>query len=147
MPARKAESGSSLAWAAIFLTALLLPLLLLVVDGSRLLDIRGRLQTATDAACEDAAWLVGDRRGYQESGQTLFAGLQDAYTQAQGTFFTTLGEQDSMVFSAGLQLSFDEANHQVLCSAQAIVPVFFNGIGVAPEVAIPARAVAALRFR
>jgi hypothetical protein len=146
-PSRKLEMGSSLAWAAIFLATLFLPLMLLVVDGSRLLDIRGRLQTATDAACEDAAWLVGDRVEYLASGQSLFGDLPIAYTQAQNTFAATLGERDRMVFSAAFSLTFDESSGQVLCSAVASVPILFNALGNTPPVSIPARAVAATRFR
>jgi hypothetical protein len=144
---RKLEIGSSLAWAAFFLATLILPLMLLVVDGSRLLDIRGRLQTATDAACEDAAWLVGDRAEYLASGQSLFGDLQVAYVQAQHTFTATLGERNRMVFSAAFSLTFDESNNQVLCSAEANVPILFDALGNAPAVSIPARAVAATRFR
>jgi hypothetical protein len=146
-PSRKLEIGSSLAWAAIFLATLFLPLMLLVVDGSRLLDIRGRLQTATDAACEDAAWMVGDRVEYLASGQSLFGDLQVAFTQAQITFTATLGEQDRMVFTAAFSLNFDESSGQVLCSAVASVPLLFDTLGDTPAVSIPARAVAATRFR
>jgi hypothetical protein len=144
---RRLEPGSSLAWAAIFLATLLLPLLLLVVDGSRLPDIRGRLQTATDAACEDAAWLVGDRSRYLESGQSLFGNLQAAYAQAQNTFYSTLDERNRMGFSAVLSLTFDEASSQVVCSATASVPVLFDPLEDAPVVTIPASAIAAIRFR
>jgi hypothetical protein len=146
-PSRKLEIGSSLAWAAIFLATLFLPLMLLFVDGSRLLNIRGRLQTATDAACEDAAWLVGDRVEYLASGKNLFGDQQIAYTQAQNTFAATLGERNRMVFSAAFSLTFDESNGQVLCSAVASVPILFAALGDAPAVSIPARAVAATRFR
>ena len=55
MSIRRVEQGSSMAWTAVFLITVLSPLMLLVIDGARLLYIRGRLQTATDAACEDAA--------------------------------------------------------------------------------------------
>jgi uncharacterized membrane protein len=59
-----------MAWTAIFLATVLLLLMLFVIDGSRLLYVRGRLQTATDAACEDAAWAAGDRPNYMDTGQT-----------------------------------------------------------------------------
>jgi len=67
---KKSEQGSSMAWTAIFLAAVLMPLMLFVIDGSRLFYVRGRLQTAADAACEDAAWAAGDRPNYIDTGET-----------------------------------------------------------------------------
>jgi uncharacterized membrane protein len=147
MQARKAERGSSLAWTAIFLITVLLPLMLLIVDGARLLYLRGRLQTATDAACEDAAWTVGDRRRYLENGSTRFGDLSYAIELAQSTFASTLDERSRMVFSAGLNVTFDETSNQVLCAATATVPILFAAVGIDPQVEIPAKASAAIRFR
>ena len=73
MHEKRLEGGSSLAWTAVFLITVLLPLMLLIVDGARLLYIRGRLQTAADAACEAAAWEAGDRPEYINTGQTRLA--------------------------------------------------------------------------
>jgi hypothetical protein len=144
---RIAESGSSLAWTAIFLITVLLPLMQLISDGSRLLYIRSRLQAASDAACEDAAWLVGDRLGYLMSGETGFSDPRSAFTRAQGTFTSSLGEANRMAFSAGLEIVFDEAGSQVLCAARATVPVLFAVGGVAPQVEVLSNASAAIRFR
>jgi hypothetical protein len=142
-----AECGSSLAWTAIFLLTVLAPLMLLLGDGSRLMYIRGRLQTATDAACEDAAWLVGDRHAYLMSGESNFSDPGSALEQAQATFASTLGEASRMAFSAGLHITFDEAGSQVLCTAAASVPILFAVGGMSPQVEIPAQASAAIRFR
>ena len=60
------EAGQSMAWAAVFLAFVLVPLLTLVVDGGRLFYVRLRLQTAVDAACEDAAWSAADRRAFRD---------------------------------------------------------------------------------
>jgi hypothetical protein len=144
---RIAEHGSSLAWSALFLLTVLLPLLQLISDGSRLLYLRGRLQAATDAACEDAAWLVGDRGGYLLSGETGFSNPGSALERAQSTFASSLGESSRMAFSAGLDIVFDQAGSQVLCAARATIPILFAVGGVAPQVEIPAHASAALRFR
>ena len=100
MQLRKPEQGSSMAWTAVFLTTVLLPLMLLVIDGSRLLYIRGRLQTATDAACEDAAWVAGDRLKYIDTGQTQFGNDWYVIDVAQNTFAATLSERTRMVFIA-----------------------------------------------
>lgn len=144
---RIGEHGSSLAWSAIFLLTVLVPLMQLVSDGSRLLYVRGRLQTATDAACEDAAWLVGDRREYLMSGETGFSNPGLTLEKAQSTFTSSLAEASRMAFSAGLDIVFDEAGRQVLCTARATVPVLFAVGDVAPRVEIPASASAAIRFR
>jgi uncharacterized membrane protein len=143
----KTERGSSLAWTAVFLTSLLLPLMLLGVDGARLFYVRGRLQTATDAACEDAAWLAGDRRKYLESGLSQFGDLQNALGQAQSTFTSTLNERDRMAFSAALSITLNDPFDLVLCTAMASVPVLFTGSGRALMVSVPASAVSAIRFR
>jgi uncharacterized membrane protein len=143
----KTERGSSLAWTAVFLTSLLLPLMLLSVDDTRLLYVRGRLQTATDAACEDAAWLVGDRRVYLESGLSQFGDPLNALQQAQSTFSSTLDERSRMVFSASLSITLDDSLDQVLCTAMASVPILISGSGTGLQVNIPASAVTTIRFR
>ena len=144
---RIAERGSSLTWTAIFLLTVLVPLMLLVSDGSRLLYIRGRLQTATDAACEDAAWLVGDRHRFLTGGETNFSDPWSVFERAQSTFASSLGERSRMAFSAGLNIIFDEAGSQVLCTARATVPVLLAVGDMSPQVDIPAVTSAAIRFR
>jgi hypothetical protein len=139
--------GSSLAWTAVFLTTVLLPLMQLVMDGSRLLYIRGRLQTATDAACEAAAWTAGDRPKYTESGETLFNNDGEIVDVAQYTFALTLDERTRMAFTASLSVTLDPSNNQILCSANALVPVLINVAGAAPQVNVPASAIASIRFR
>ncbi len=143
----RSESGSSMAWTAVFLAAVLLPLMLLVIDGSRLLYVRGRLQTAADAACEDAAWAAGDRIGYTGSGQTRLGDNWYVIGVAQNTFTRTLGESARMSFAPLLSVTLDYASNQVLCSATARVPVIFNAVGVAPQIDVRASAITAIRFR
>lgn len=146
-PARRLEMGSSLAWTAVFLTTVLLPLMQLVMDGSRLLYIRGRLQTATDAACEAAAWTAGDRPKYTESGETRFGNNGDIVEAGQNAFTATLSERSLMAFTASLSVTLDPSNNQILCSANALVPVLINVAGAAPQVNVPASAIASIRFR
>jgi hypothetical protein len=126
--AKKSEQGSSMAWTAIFLTAVLMPLMLFVIDGSRLLYVRGRLQTATDAACEDAAWAAGDRPNYIDTGQTRLGDSWYVIEVAQDTFVRTLDESTRMAFTPLLSVTLDYANNQILCSAIARVPVIFNAV-------------------
>jgi uncharacterized membrane protein len=147
MHGKRSEQGSSLAWTAVFLITVLMPLMLLVIDGSRLLYIRGRLQTAADAACEAAAWEAGDRSEYINTGQTRIA--KDGYVVevAQNTFASTLHERSRMAFSVGLAVTLDDASLQILCSATAHVPILFSAVTVAPQVDVHANTTATLRFR
>jgi len=144
---RNPEQGSSMAWTAVFLTTVLMPLMLLIIDGSRLLYIRGRLQTATDAACEDAAWAAGDRPKYIDSGQTRFGNEWYVVEVAQNTFVSTLNERTRMAFSPGHLVTLDYTNNQILCSAIAQVPILINAAGVAPQINVPASTIASIRFR
>jgi uncharacterized membrane protein len=147
MHAKRLEGGSSLAWTAVFLITVLMPLMLLIIDGSRLLYIRGRLQTAADAACEAAAWEAGDRPEYINTGQTRLNSDWYMVEVAQNTFASTLDERSRMVFSAGLTVTLDNASHQILCSATAQVPILFSAVGVAPQVDVHANTIAMLHFR
>jgi uncharacterized membrane protein len=147
MRSRNLERGSSMAWTAIFLATVLLPLMLLVIDGSRLLYVRGRLQTAADAACEDAAWAAGDRLNYINTGQTRLGNNWYVVGVAQNTFTRTLGESTRMVFTPLLSVTLDYPNNKVLCSATARVSVLFNAVGVAPQINVRANTTTAVRFR
>ena len=144
---KRSEQGSSMAWTAIFLATVLMPLMLFVIDGSRLLYVRGRLQTASDAACEDAAWAAGDRPNYIDTGQTRLGNNWYVVGVAQNTFTRTLGESTRMAFTPLLSVTLDYANNQILCSATARVPVIFNAVGVAPQVNVQANTITAVRFR
>ncbi len=144
---KRSEQGSSLAWTAAFLTTVFLPLMLLVVDGTRLLYVRGRLQTATDAACEAAAWTAGDRLAYTNTGQTQIGNEGEVYEVAFNTFLATLNERTRMAFAPVYGLTLDDINHQVLCSASAEVPVLFSAAGGRSSVTLSAFAATSLRFR
>ncbi len=147
MRIRNSEQGSSMAWTAIFLTTILMPLMLLVIDGSRLLYVRGRLQTAVDAACEDAAWAAGDRTHYLQTGQTRLGNNWYVIGVAQNTFTRTLGESAWMDFAPLLSISADAAQNRLQCSAVARVPVLFNAAGLSPLVTVRASATTSIRFR
>ena len=136
-----------MAWTAVFLITVLLPLMLLVIDGSRVFYIRGRLQTATDAACEDAAWAAGDRPEYIDSGQTRLGNDGYVVEVAQNTFISTLNERTRMAFTPELQVTLDDTNLQILCSANAQVPVLISAAGVTPQINVPVTTIASVRFR
>ena len=143
-PAR--EQGSTMAWTVIFLAVVVVPLMSLVIDGARLFYVRGRLQTAAEAACEDAAWSAADRIRFRETGTTTF---QDAWYHvglAQNTFNQTLGEQNQRQYAANVVVQMNPANARAQCAAQASVPLMTTfGLAFSPVV-IHAQAVALIRF-
>ncbi len=123
-----------------------LPLLTLIVDGGRLYFVRQRLQTAVDAACEDAAWSAADRQAFRDSGVTTFQTNGFSIGLAQNTFQQTLGEQAAANFSAGVTISPDYANARMNCLAQASVPLLTAGGLLYSPAAISATSISKIRF-
>ena len=118
------ERGSSLAWNAIFLAAVLLPLMALVIDGARLFYVRGKVQTALDAACEDAAWSGANYRAFRDEGHTQFLkNMAPVIAQARDSFYTTIGERKQVNFNAYVYIFPDPAAAAVRCYADASVPL------------------------
>ena len=142
----KSERGSSMAWTAIFLAFVLLPLMALVVDGSRLFYVRGRLQTALDAACEDAAWSAADRREYRDAGVTTFQTSTGALAAAQATFSQTLGDRTAKNYAASVSIRPDYTDARMQCQAYAQVPLVTAGGLLWSPVTIPAESIAKIRF-
>lgn len=141
---KMSERGSSLAWTAIILAAVVLPLMSLVIDGSRLFSVRGRLQTAVDAACEDAAWSGADYRTFRDTGATKFIpNLGGVLAQARGTFDNTLGDRSRVNFTASVSIVPDHAHVSMRCSAAATVPLT---VALGAPVNIRTQAVSAIRF-
>jgi len=131
-------------WTALFLAAVVLPLLSLVIDGTRLFYVRGRLQTAVDAACEDAAWSGADYRAFRDTGATKFIpNLESVLAQALGTFDNTLGDRSQINFTASVSIIPNHAAVSMHCSAVAAVPLT---IALGAPVNIQTQAVSAIRF-
>ncbi|NUM44039.1 MAG: Tad domain-containing protein [Anaerolineales bacterium] len=140
------ERGSSMAWTAVFLAFVVIPLMALVADGARLFYVRGRLQTATDAACEDAAWSAADRRVFRETGKTTFDDDWYIIALAQNTFNQSLSDQAVKQFSATVVISLDPASLLATCSSVANVPLMTTlGLAFSP-VTIDAYSVSTIRF-
>jgi hypothetical protein len=132
------DRGSSLAWTAVLLSVVLVPLLMLVGDGARLLYVRARLSTAADAACENAAWSTADRLGWQWYSHTDF--LQNyLFLEAYNTFYQMLSDSDQVRFSPTLSMSLDSTHDVVTCFAQARVPLLVGSGERIVEVQIRAR--------
>jgi len=137
MPPRM-DRGSSLAWTAVLLGTVLVPLLMLVGDGARLLYVRARLSTAADAACENAAWSTADRYSWQWHGNERF--LQNAlFWEAQNTFYQMLSDSYQVQFFPTLSMSLDSTHNVVTCFAQARVPLIVGSGERIVEVRIRAR--------
>jgi len=140
------EKGQSMAWAAVVIAFIVLPLLTLVVDGGRLYYVRLRLQTATDAACEDAAWSAADRRAFRDSGVTTFQYNWYPIAMAQNTFHQTLGEQTIADYSAVVNIRPDYFNARMNCQAQASVPLLTAGGLLYSPATITTTSISKIRF-
>lgn len=140
------EQGSSLAWTAIVMVFVVVPLMALMVDSARLFSVRARVQAATDAACEDAAWSAGDRREFRETGTTTFDDDWYIIAMAQNTFNHSLSDQAVKQFSATVVITLDYGNTLATCSAVASVPLMTTlGLAFSP-VTLDAYSVPAIRF-
>lgn len=141
----RAENGQSLAWTAIFFAFVLVPLLMFVVDGTRLFRVRSRLQTAVDAACEDAAWSAADRARFRESGETSYEDNWHTWSVAHTTFQNVLADQGALQYYPSMHVYPDPSNAVVSCDAQANVPLLVStGRGA---VNIEVHSVSQIRFR
>ncbi len=124
-----------------------LPLLTLVVDGGRLYFVRQRLQTAVDAACEDAAWSAADKRTIPgDSGVTTFQTTSTQIAAAQNTFYQTLGERSAANYSARVGINPDYANARMICLAQASVPLLTAGGLLYSPAVITTTSISKIRF-
>jgi len=70
MVIRRGERGSTLAWTAALLASVLVPLMMLAGDGSRLFMVYTRLAAATDLACAETGYMLTDRQSFMNRGLT-----------------------------------------------------------------------------
>ncbi len=136
-----------MAWTAIFLSFLLIPLMTMIADGGRLFAVRNRLQTATDAACEDAAWSAADYRTYRDSGETTFESSWYWIGRAQSTFNQTLGDQSAIQYSASIFIIPNFNSAYMDCFSSASVPLLSGAGLVASPVTIAGSSSSRIRFR
>ena len=143
-PGSNSEYGSSMAWTCVVLSFLLIPLLTMIADGARLLNVRSRLQTATDAACEDASWSAADLRAFRDAGTTTFEENWYWIARAQSTFNQTLGEQAAVQYSAWVSIFPDLGSAFMDCQSAASVPLL---VGAGVPINIHAVSSSRIRFR
>ena len=131
------ESGQALIWTAVVFLFLLVPLLVLVVDGLQFWRIRNQLQVAADAACEEAAYVGADRRAYRENGVQQFGDTGTARTDAISTFYATLFNADALQYGPTISIAFDNGAGSAICNARAdvapMISAFASTITIAVE--------------
>jgi Flp pilus assembly protein TadG len=135
------EDGYSMVWYAVVFAFVLLPLMSLAVDITRLLYVRNDLQTSVDAACESAS-LAADTAYFNLTGeQRIHPGLAASY--ASQAFRASAIEAGLMLYSPALTAVAVLSPTQVGCVAHASVKAF---IRVTPALNVQVRAQAKMRF-
>jgi uncharacterized membrane protein len=135
------EHGYSMGWYAMVFAFVLLPLMSLAVDITRLLYVRNDLQTSVDAACE-AAGLAADTAYFNRTGeQRIHPGLAAAY--ASQAFRASAVEAGLMEYSATLTAVSVLSPTEVGCVARANVKTF---IRITPALNVEVRTRAKMRF-
>ncbi len=81
-----------------FLAVVVVPLMLLVGDGTRLWYVRTRLAQAADAACTDVSWSVGDRLTWQRLRDDRYLANWYLVGRAQNTFYQMLAERTAVKY-------------------------------------------------
>ena len=138
------EAGQSLLWMTFVMMFVLVPLLVLVVDGIQFWRIRNQLQTATDAACEEAAYVGADRRAYRDSGVTRFGDIGQAKADATKTFYTTLHNAGALQYDPAIQIRFDNGVPSAICNSVASVQPLISAL--APSISIQTESESEIRF-
>ena len=137
-PKKTRESGQALIWTAVVFLFLLVPLLVLVVDGLQFWRIRNQLQVAADAACEEAAYVGADRRAYRENGVQQFGDTGTARTDAISTFYATLFNADALQYGPTFSIAFDNGVPGAICNARADVAPMISAFASAITIAVEA---------
>jgi hypothetical protein len=137
---RRYERGYAMAWNAIFLAFVVVPLCVLCVDVVRALYVRTHLQTATDAACEAAANAL-DLPTFRATGVGRIDMNQGVGWAAQ-QFNQTVVDQGIVEYSPSLGSVTLLSPTVVSCSSVAHV---HNLIPVAPDLVPKAYSVSELR--
>lgn len=140
MPPR-AQPGYAMAWYAMVLTFVFLPLMALAVEVPRLLWVQSHLQTAADAAAEAGADLGLDVDYFRATGDVQFT---NAGEHASAVFAQTVNDAGLVRYAPELtSVSVDEANNTVQVTAASTVQVLLPAL--IPSVVIRVQATAQSR--
>lgn len=139
--ARKQESerGQSLVMTAAFLLFVGVPVLILVIDGTRLYRAKSLLRLATDAACEDAATAAPDLEHYKQTGEARLHSDHRIWARAHKTYWliwSPAGGNALGVSSYAVAISPDQARLRMNCTGRASVPLVMLPTTVNLEAAI-----------
>lgn len=116
------ERGYSMAWWAVIFATVLVPLLALSIDITRLLYVRVRVQSAVDAACEAAA-STADIPAWREAGiRRIDPG--EAAANANYAFYRTAAEAGVVRYAptlSRLEIVGDTARCRAKASVQSFI--------------------------
>lgn len=140
------ERGQSLIWFAMFTAFIVVPLMALSMNYAHLARIASRLQTATDAACEDAAYSAVDYAAYRDSGEVTFRPGWYVVSVAQSTFWNVLSDHYRADFSPALSVSPNYAAAAVSCTSTAIVRLYPLGLPFGVTKTLVRQSTSAIRF-
>lgn len=136
------ERGAAMAWTAVLFAFVLVPLMILTLDGTRLFYVRSHLQTATDAACEDAAWSGADIVAFQQTGVPQLRTDWYPLAVAQTTFANVTSDAGFTQYSPVVHVVLDTPSLSAQCQAVASVPLLV-GTGT---LTLHATSVSSMRF-
>lgn len=122
MTSRKNERGSTFAWTATLLASVLVPLMMLAGDGSRLFMIYTRLGSATDMACAELGYMLTDRQAFLTGGPAATRMTTKTWAQvAAGSFANSLAGLHIPVTSSNF--SYQLAGNSVRCTGTVSFPL------------------------
>ncbi len=130
----------NMAWTALMLVAVLLPLASLTIDIPRYFVLRSRLQSATDAAALAAARCI-DTAYYSETGQTRL----DLAEAAQSAIAAFYGSTASLARTGGYRFSFHGIGVQGRYVTASGSGTLYGLFGTTPFVTVHATAQTAYR--
>lgn len=143
---RKSEDGEALIWFALFTAFIVVPLMTLSMNYAHLARIASRLQTATDAACEDAAYSAVDYAAYRDGGEVTFRPGWYVVSVAQSTFWNVLTDHYRADFAPALSVSPNYAAATVTCTSTATVKLYPLGVPVGVTKTLVRQSISAIRF-
>jgi len=136
---KKAPRGQTMVFIAVFLAVVVIPILILAVDVVRAFDVRTRLQTAADAACQAAVQAMSAPT-YQGGGAEALEPAR-AQSQAYREFNGTVRDAGLVGYSPRVAVSIIGPT-RARCDAVAEVETFIPG---APQLRVHATAISDAR--
>lgn len=129
-----------MAWMAIIMVFLMIPMMGLTVDLTRAMYVRTHLQAANDAGCQAAADSIRVPLFQNTGKQEINASLM--YSRAAGVFNATLRDANQVSFSPTLALQLQTPT-SVECTASATVERLIPS--VVPHINITLKTVSEMR--